>query len=166
MSQDRELRIEDLPTVEELVNKSLRRGARLLDSGKSAEEITSSMEKRSVEFRKFLLAGGQLLEPVDQKLMEDGMALLMKAFLIAGSVALVSGVGIGRLIGKKFYEMPKKWRVMSRFGIMTLPIVGAYYYSWEQYTRVALYLEDKYGLRLEFYQKTGNPALLNPFTGK
>jgi len=151
-----------LPTIEQLVNKSLRKGERLFNAGKSAEEVTKILEQRSLEFRQFLLQGYSSLEDADVQLINNGIDHLKAVQLGAGTLGLLLAGLVGRLVGLKFRQMPRWRRGVVRLGMLVAPFAGAYNYCWTRYNRVALYLEDKYWLRMQFFNLTNNPAMLNP----
>ena len=155
-----------LPTTEQLVNKSLRKGERLFNTGKSAEEVTKILEQRSIEFRQFLLQGYSALEDTDVQIIDNGLDHIKIVQLAAGTLALILAGGVGRAVGPRFRQMPRWRRVVVRLGLLSAPFAGAYNYCWAQYNRVALYLEDKYWLRMQFFSMTNNPAVLNPNLAK
>lgn len=155
-----------MPTIEQLVNKSLRKGERLFNAGKSAEEVTKILEQRSLEFRQFLLQGYTSLEDADVKLIDNGLDHIKAVQLGAGTLGLFLAGLVGRVVGLRFRQMPRWRRGLVRLGLLAAPFAPAYNYCWTRYNRVALYLEDKYWLRLQFFNLTNNPATLNPSLAK
>ena len=155
-----------LPTVDQLINKTLRKGERLFDTGKSPEEVTKILEQRSIEFRQFLLQGYSLLEETDVRLINNGLDHVKLVQLSAATLGLLLGALVGRAVGPRFRQMRRWRRVVVRLGLLAAPVSGAYNYCWAQYNRVAMYLEDKYWLRLQLFNITNNPAVLNPSLAK
>mmetsp|Transcript_358 Transcript_358/g.625 ORF Transcript_358/g.625 Transcript_358/m.625 type:complete len:172 (+) Transcript_358:483-998(+) len=163
MAKKKEPSIHDIPSTEELTDKILRRGQKLMEMGKSPQEIAHHLESRSNQTRQFLMSNFELLETNDKLILEKTGKRLLRINLLSLIPAVGLNIGMGKLTRGRIFDLPFFLRFAIRTSVFFGPFVYSFKYSYDNYTRLSLYLEDKYADRISMFMRTGDPTTINPY---
>lgn len=155
------MKIEDLPSIEELQLKIDIKYANLELSSKSPEVHQQKIRKIKKDLKEFMKNSSTLIEKEDQTLISSGFRRiqLFSAGLLFPSLYIALKIGTKRYNG--FLQLSFPNRTLIRIGVVGIPIGVAYYYSYYLNERLSLYIEEKYADRVQQYLITKDPKVIN-----
>lgn len=152
----------DLPTAEELKTKINAKYAAFQITSKTPYESQQKIKKIRKDLKDFMKTSARLIEPVDLNLISTSI----KTIQILGACTILPGFFLGYRLGsiksKWFQNLPFTRRVLIRIFIMGIPVLSTYYYSYNLNERLGLYLEYKYGDRVQHYLLHKDAKVINP----
>lgn len=158
-----ELKLKDLPTVDDLTHRYRFKVQRYVQTGKTPEEALQILEEKATQARMFLGQGPQLLEESDRKLIEK----LNSKLKVNAGLALVSALGLNMGLSKlkstPSFRMPRSISFLIRIGCFCGPLIAVLRQNLTLQNRMELYLTDKYEDRIEVFKKSGDESAMNPF---
>lgn len=159
-----ELKLKDLPTVDDITNRYRFKVQRYVQAGKTPEEALKIIEEKATQARMFLGQGSQMLEDSDKKLIEK---LNTKLKVNAGfSLVAAAGLNIGlsKIKSTPSFRMPRPISFLLRIGCFCGPLIAVIRQNLTLQNRMELYLTDKYEDRIEVFKRSGDESLMNPFS--
>ncbi|CAG9333897.1 unnamed protein product [Blepharisma stoltei] len=163
MADKKEIRsIDDIPSLNELIDKNVQKAHKLARIGKTAMEINSILETKSSIVKNCLFKNFVYLEDSDKMLIDNACYRYLAIGIGTLSFSIGVNLGLGRITKGKIYNYNRLWRWGFRTILLTAPLLVFSDYAYSAYTRVSLYLEDKYSERVKEYMKTEDPLSLNP----
>mmetsp|Transcript_827 Transcript_827/g.1826 ORF Transcript_827/g.1826 Transcript_827/m.1826 type:complete len:166 (+) Transcript_827:3036-3533(+) len=162
MARKRALSVEELPTIESLVERNMKRGQRMMENGRTPQEVANILESRSMVVRQFLMQNFEMIETDDKELLEKSGKIVLKSGLASVASGFGLNYGLSRLRGGWIYDRPLWMRVGVRSLVFIAPVAFAFQYCYTRYMHVSLYLEDKYADRIAMYMRSGDPSSVNP----
>ena len=155
------MRIEDLPSLEELQSK-LKAKYLLFDlTTNSEKEKQAKIVRLQKDLKSFMRSSGKLLEQDDIDMILTAKSRIM----MLGTVTIVPSFYIGVKLGSgrasKFRSLSFSNRFFMRLGVMGGPIFVTYYYSYYLSERLSMYMEDKYAERVQEFRTTNDPKSIN-----
>ena len=162
MAQKEHITLKDVPPTDELKEKNLARLEKQIQSGKTPHEAEMYMEQTKNQVRTFLKHHLKLIEPQDQKLIQNSTQRILNLGFLCGVPAFGINLVMGNLARGKFYKYSFLKRLTIRTVVFALPYALVYKYASSNYSRLSLYLEEKYAERVNEYLKTGDPKSINP----
>jgi hypothetical protein len=154
------LRLEDLPTLEQIQENQLKRQMLLRKRTPNAEQILA--EKLALSYQ-FLFQNFPLLESQDRDLVSVTSRKLGKLGFVSFVTPILLNIGLGKMTGGYFFELPRFLRIGIRFSIYAAPVYLFGMYARSCYEHVSLYMVDKYMDRIEIFMKYGDPKIINPY---
>jgi hypothetical protein len=162
MARKQTLTIEDLPTMDSLIEKNLRLGQRLIERGQTLQEAVKVLESRSNIVRQFMVQNFDLLETRDKSLLERSGKSMFRAGVASLLPAFGLNYGLSKLSGGWVFEKPFWLRFSLRSALFVAPMGYAAQYCYTRYMHVSLYLEDKYADRVALFMRSEDPGIINP----
>ena len=157
MAGNKILKLKDIPTIEDLRIRFSDR-ERLL-SAKVADPSEVLRTRKAMAYA-FVYGNREKLELRDSRLVRD----VFDDVAVAGTSALLGSTLFHMYLTRKHvFDVSRGARIALRTAIFGIPLVFALDYTLKSYTRVSMYLTDKYLERSEKFYETRDPKVLNPF---
>jgi hypothetical protein len=152
----------DIPEQDYLMNLHAARFRHWIEKGKTPSEAAGMLEGRAVTVRQFLMQNFELIEKRDKDVIHKATKHYARMNIGAVVGGLVANIAMRPLTNGRIFD----WHVAARFGIRSslfaVPLGFTLFHSWHYYTRLSLYIEDKYGDRIAKFMRTGDPSTINP----
>lgn len=162
MARKRAINFEELPSLEILIEKNMRRGQRMMDNGRTPQEVANILESRSIVVRQFMMQNFEMLETDDKELLQKSGKTVFKSGIASLASAFGLNYGLSKIRGGWIFDRPFWMRCGIRSALFVAPIAVAAQYCYSRYMHVSLYLEDKYADRIATFMRSGDPAVINP----
>lgn len=153
--------INDLPTIDELQSRFKVREESLI--GKVRESPEKIMKLRTARAYQFIFENFLMMERQDKELVNNAAKKVVQysTFGLIGAVFL--NIGLAGITKNRIFSLPWPVRFGVRSSIFMFPFFFITDYSFATYTRITMYLTDKYLERSERFVQIGDPKILNPF---
>ena len=160
MVENEKLGLKDIPTLEELQSRFANRERFL--TGKT-DDPSKVMRARSEMAYRFIYENMGMLEQKDVGLVSTAGRKISQVAFGALAAATLSNIYLGKITGNRIFDLNFALRASTRAVLFVVPFSFASDYGFRTYTRVTMYLTDKYLERVEKFMKVGDPRIINPF---
>ncbi len=154
--------LKSLPSEAEILHRDFIRISEFVKNGGSETDAKDALQSRSDMVSGFVSMHQEMLEPKDQDLLKRTNGLLRKGVAVALIPPLIANRYLGKWTKEWIYYQPLWARIAVRYSLFLLPAYLGYRMVWPTYTWVHLYIEEKYADRIVNFNKTGDPAALDP----
>lgn len=153
------LKIEDLPTLEELdeINKK-----KLMILAKKYPNAHLVLQDKMALTQSFLFQNSNLMEMQDQNLLTSISRRFAQNSFFGFVTPIIVNIGLGPITRGHFFDLPKFARVFIRLGVFALPLTYFSMVNYNTYIRASGYFINKYLDRVELFMKTNDPKFMNP----
>jgi hypothetical protein len=76
--------------------------------------------------------------------------------------AFIANIVLNPITRGRIFDWPAMAKIGLRSSLFAAPLGYTMYHSYNYYTRLSLYLEDKYGDRIAKFLRSGDPSTVNP----
>jgi hypothetical protein len=160
MDSKEKLRLKDLPTIDELRERFEAREKNLRRHG--VQNSTELLKSKNAVAYQFVFENLPLLESKDQELVNQLGKNMFRYGFLSITLPTIINIGLARMTQNRIYDLHYLMRWSFRLAIYVTPIFLYTDYLFGSYTRVSMYLTDKYSDRVELFLKVGDVRIINP----
>ena len=153
--------INDLPTIDELQRRFKQREELL--RGKVRENPEEIMKLRKNMTYQFVTENFLMLELKDKELVNTSAKNIVKYFSFVGIGIVFLNIKLAGITRNRIFSKPWPIRFGIRSAIVLIPMFFIFDNVFATYTRLSMYLIDKYLERCESFMRIGDPKIINPF---
>ncbi|OMJ78534.1 hypothetical protein SteCoe_21639 [Stentor coeruleus] len=161
MGSKQKLTLNDLPTIDELKERFSHR-ERILSKQHPENSLELLKYKNSIT-RQFVFEEFEMLEFRDKELVNDIASKVVYYGLASVLIPTFLNITLARFTKNRIYDLHYMMRFSLRLAIYVTPLFLFTDYAFGAYTQISMYLIDKYGERVELYQKIPDPRIINPY---
>ncbi|OMJ89056.1 hypothetical protein SteCoe_8882 [Stentor coeruleus] len=159
MSKDK-LKISDLPPLEEIMQRQLKRQVALAQNEPDPAEVVKG--RMSMVFS-FLFQNFNLMEKKDKYLMKSTARQVAQYGFLSIISPIYLNIKLGKIAFGRIFDLPKSWRFGIRTTIYAVPLLLHWKYTSDVYNHITYYLADKYMERVQLFMKFNDPKIMNPY---
>ncbi|OMJ80100.1 hypothetical protein SteCoe_19748 [Stentor coeruleus] len=157
------IELKDLPSKSYLRQQLFEKYQKMRVENESEADFSRKVQRRKRDFKEFMKnSSSQNLEDEDRALLGQASSKM----LFAGTCLVLPGsilsIYIGKYLGDKFITKPLLYRLSIRYGVIFIPLLCTYTYTYNLNEKMTAYIEYKYTDRIQEYLKTKDIKAINP----